>query len=116
MWLFKKWREVALNHGFVEYDSPVVESEELYVRKNGEDISSQIYSFQDKAGRRLALRPEMTLSLARMIMARYPTLSFPLKWYSLPQCWRYERPMRGRYRFVVVLLVLTTAPHTRQCD
>ncbi len=96
--LFALWRDAARRHGFEEYDAPVVETEELLKRKSGEDILRQIYSFLDKSGRGLALRPEMTPSLARMVIARQNTLAFPLKWFSLPQCFRYERMTRGRKR------------------
>ena len=97
-WLFALWRTAALQHGFEEYDEPVVETEELLKRKSGEEILQQIYCFTDKSGRGLALRPEMTPSLARMIIARQSSLSFPLKWFSMPQCFRYERMTRGRKR------------------
>ncbi|MFH1999401.1 MAG: histidine--tRNA ligase [Planctomycetota bacterium] len=96
--LFDCWRSAALKHGFEEYDAPVVETEELLTRKSGEEIVHQIYNFQDKSGRALALRPEMTPSLARMVIARQSSLSFPLKWFSVPQCFRYERMTRGRKR------------------
>ncbi len=97
-WLFEIWRNVAQRFGFEEYDSPIVESEELYIRKAGEDVTQQLYNFVDKGNRRLSLRPEMTPSLARMVMARKGALPFPLKWFSIPQCWRYERMSRGRRR------------------
>merc|ERR1719298_302095 len=97
-WLFGKMRSTATAHGFEEYDAPVLESEELYVRKAGEDVTSQLYNMEDRSGRRLALRPEMTPSLARMVLARRNALALPLKWYSIPQCWRYERTTRGRRR------------------
>lgn len=97
-WLFDLWRSAALRHGFEEYDAPVVETEELLTRKSGEEIVHQIYNFKDKSGRALALRPEMTPSLARMIIARQSALKFPLKWFSMPQCFRYERTTRGRKR------------------
>jgi Rrf2 family protein len=97
-WLFNLWRRAALQHGFEEYDAPVVETEELLTRKSGEEIVHQIYTFKDKSGRALALRPEMTPSLARMIIARQNTLSFPVRWFSIPQCFRYERMTRGRKR------------------
>jgi histidyl-tRNA synthetase len=80
------------------YDAPVLESEALYVRKAGEEVTDQLYNFVDKGGRSVALRPEMTPSLARMVMAKRNTLALPLKWFSLPQCWRYERMTRGRRR------------------
>ncbi len=97
-WLFERFHEAALSHGFEEYDAPLLENEELYTRKSGEDISQQLYNFEDKGGRKLALRPEMTPSLARMVMARSGALALPIKWYSIPQCWRYERTQRGRGR------------------
>lgn len=96
--LFDIWRRAARQHGFEEYDAPVVETEELLVRKAGEDIVRQIYGFEDKSGRRLALRPEMTPSLARMVLTRQNSLSYPLKWFSIPQCFRYERMTKGRKR------------------
>ena len=97
-WLFGAWRRVAAQHGFEEYDAPVLESEELYIRKAGEDVTQQLYSMEDRSGRRLALRPEMTPSLARMVLGRRNALPLPLKWFSIPQCWRYERMTRGRRR------------------
>ena len=97
-WLFGQWRATAAAHGFEEYDSPVLESEALYVRKAGEEVTQQLYNFEDKGGRRVALRPEMTPSLARMVMARKNALPLPVKWFSVPQCWRYERTTRGRRR------------------
>ena len=97
-WLFERFHSAARSHGFEEYDAPVLESEELYTRKAGEEIVGQLYNFEDKGGRRVALRPEMTPSLARMVMARAGGLALPIKWYSIPQCWRYERTQRGRGR------------------
>ncbi len=97
-WLFERFHSAARAHGFEEYDAPVLESEELYTRKAGEEIVGQLYNFEDKGGRRVALRPEMTPSLARMVMARAGALALPIKWYSIPQCWRYERTQRGRGR------------------
>ncbi len=97
-WLFEKFHEAARSHGFEEYDAPVLETEELYTRKSGEEITQQLYNFEDKGGRRVALRPEMTPSLARMVMAKAGALPLPIKWYSIPQCWRYERTQRGRGR------------------
>jgi len=97
-WLFERFHSAALSHGFEEYDAPVLETEELYTRKSGEEITQQLYNFEDKGGRKVALRPEMTPTLARMVMARSGALPLPIKWYSIPQCWRYERTQRGRGR------------------
>lgn len=97
-WLFNQWHDVAKTYGFSEYDAPVLESESLYTRKAGEEVTSQLYNFKDKGDRNVSLRPEMTPSLARMVMAKKGGLVLPFKWYSIPQCWRYERMTRGRRR------------------
>ena len=78
-WLFCKWRDVAGAHGFEEYDAPVLETEDLYIRKAGEDVTQQLYSMDDRSGRRLSLRPEMTPSLARMVLGKRNALPLPLK-------------------------------------
>jgi histidyl-tRNA synthetase len=96
--IFDAWRAASLRHGFHQYDACVVESLDLMERKAGEEIVDQIYSFKDKSGRRLALRPEITPSLARMIAARQGALTLPLKWFAIAQCFRYERMSRGRKR------------------
>ncbi|MBN2301788.1 MAG: histidine--tRNA ligase [Lentisphaerae bacterium] len=96
--IFNAWRQASLAFGFDEYDACVVESLDLLIRKAGEEIVEQIYSFKDKSGRDLALRPEMTPTLARMIAARQGSLGFPLKWFTIAQCFRYERMTRGRKR------------------
>jgi len=96
--IFDAWKRAAHLYGFEEYDAPVVETEELLTRKSGEEIIQQIYNFTDKSNRRLALRPEMTPSLARMVIARQKQLTYPLKWFSIPQCFRYERMTKGRKR------------------
>lgn len=96
--LFNIWRWTSERHGFEGYDASVVETGELLKRKGGEEITQQIYVFEDKSGRELALRPEMTPTLARMIIARQGNLVFPIKWYTIAQCFRYERMSRGRKR------------------
>ena len=96
--LFQAWREAARTFGFIPYDACVVESLELLKRKAGEEIVDQIYTFKDKSGRDLALRAEMTPTLARMVAARRGSLSLPLKWHTIAQCFRYERMTRGRKR------------------
>jgi len=97
-WLFDNFTYASLLHGFEEYDSPILEHEELYTRKQGEDIVKQLYNFEDKGSRKVSLRPEMTPSLARMVMSRAGVLPMPIKWFSIPQCWRYERTQKGRGR------------------
>ena len=96
--IFDAWRAAAERSGFRNYDACVVESLELLQRKSGEEVSEQIYAFEDKSGRKLALRPEMTPTLARMVAARQTRLPFPIKWYTIAQCFRYERMTRGRKR------------------
>ncbi len=97
-WIEDRWREVALRYGFEEYDAPVIEPLGLFTDKSGEEIVEQIYSFVDRGDRHIALRPEMTPSLARMVAARSQGLSKPIKWFSIPRLFRYERPQRGRFR------------------
>ncbi len=96
--IFDAWRAAAEEAGFEAYDACVVESLDLLKRKAGEEIIEQIYHFKDKSGRDLALRPEITPTLARMVAARQGALAFPLKWYTIGQCFRYERMTRGRKR------------------
>ncbi len=96
--VFAAWRRVAERYGFAEYDGPPLEPLELYTRKSGEEIVGQLYSFEDKGGRAVALRPEMTPTFARMIAARAGALPKPIRWFSIPQLFRYERPQRGRLR------------------
>ncbi|MBT6727766.1 MAG: histidine--tRNA ligase, partial [Deltaproteobacteria bacterium] len=97
-WLFNTWRKSAQQAGFEEYDACVLEHEALYIRKAGDEISQQLYNFVDNSARRLSLRPEMTPSLARMILQKQKSLSYPVRWFSIPQCFRYERMTRGRKR------------------
>jgi len=92
------WREVARRYGFAEYDGPPLEPLELYTDKSGPEIVDQLYTFVDKGDRAVALRPEMTPTLARMVGARAQALPKPIKWFSIPQLFRYERPQRGRLR------------------
>lgn len=92
------WREVASRYGFEEYDGPPLESLELYARKSGEEIVAQLYRFEDQGGREVALRPEMTPTFARMVGARAGGLPKPIRWFSVPQLFRYERPQKGRLR------------------
>ncbi|MEU4668819.1 histidine--tRNA ligase [Amycolatopsis sp. NPDC023774] len=91
--------DVLERYGFLRYDGPVLEPAEIYERKSGQEIADQqLYTLTTKGGERLALRPEMTPSVARMIAGNAKSLSFPVRWYSHPNCFRYERPQRGRVR------------------
>jgi histidyl-tRNA synthetase len=92
------WRDVARRYGFVEYDGPPLEPLELYTKKSGDEIVGQLYAFTDKGDREVALRPEMTPTLARMVAARANALRKPIRWFSIPQLFRYERQQRGRLR------------------
>ena len=96
--IFATWRDVARRYGFQEYDGPPLEPLELYTGKSGEEIVQQLYAFEDKGGRKVALRPEMTPTLARMVGARAQALKKPIRWFSIPQLFRYERQQRGRLR------------------
>ncbi len=97
-YIFRTWRQVAARYGFEEYDGPPLEPLELYTAKSGEEIVGQLYSFSDKGGREVSLRPEMTPTLARMVAARANGLKKPIRWFSIPQLFRYERQQRGRLR------------------
>ncbi len=97
-WLFGHMRAVAKSLGYEEYDACVLEHAELYIRKAGDEITRQLYDFKDKGDRHLSLRPELTPSLARMIMAKGSALALPVRWFSIPQCFRYEETQRGRKR------------------
>ncbi|HKP29383.1 MAG TPA: histidine--tRNA ligase [Gemmatimonadales bacterium] len=96
--IFEAWRRVATRYGFEEWDGPPLESLELYTAKSGAEIVAQLYAFQDKGGRDVALRPEMTPTLARMVASRANGLKKPIRWFSIPQLFRYERQQRGRLR------------------
>ena len=92
------WRTVAARYAFIEYDGPPLEPLELYTRKSGDEIVGQLYNFEDKGGRAVALRPEMTPTVARMVGARANALRKPVRWFSIPQLFRYERQQKGRLR------------------
>ena len=96
--IFAVWRSVAARYGFEEYDGPPLEPLDLYTQKSGEEIVGQLYAFKDKGDRDIALRPEMTPTLARMVGARAQALKKPIRWFSIPQLFRYERQQRGRLR------------------
>src|SRR5476649_40526 len=98
-YMFGKLREIAERFGYEEYDGPILEPLEIYLAKTGEEIvSGQTYVFTDRGGREVVIRPEMTPTVSRMVAARRQELAYPLRWYSIPNLWRYERPQRGRLR------------------
>lgn len=96
--LFDGWRATCRAFGYEEYEGPTFEHLELYIGKSGPEIVEQLYHFKDKGDRDLALRPELTPTLARMVNAKGPALRKPLKWFSIPRLFRYERAQRGRLR------------------
>ena len=98
-YMFGKIRQVVESFGYQEYDTPLLEPVEIYAAKSGEEIvNEQLYSFEDRGGRKVAIRPEMTPSVSRLVAARRQELAYPLRLYSIPNLWRYERPQRGRLR------------------
>lgn len=98
-WLFGKWREVVESFGYQEYDGPILEPTELFASKTSEEVvNEQTYTFEDRGGRSVTIRTEMTPSVSRMIATRRQELAYPVRWYSIPNFWRYERPQRGRLR------------------
>jgi histidyl-tRNA synthetase len=97
-YIFGCWREIARRYGFVEWDGPVLEATDLYKKKSGPEIVAQLFNFTDKGEREVALRPELTPTLARVIAAHEREFKKPLKWFSIPQCFRYEKQQRGRLR------------------
>jgi histidyl-tRNA synthetase len=97
-WIESAWHGASRAAGFQEFDGPVLEALELFTAKSGDEISRQLYTFVDKGDRPVALRPEMTPTLARMMAARASQLPRPIKWYCVPEFYRYEKPQRGRQR------------------
>ena len=97
-YIFDTWRKAALRFGYEEYEGPMFEHLELYTGKSGEEIVSQLYDFMDKGGRHIALRPEMTPTLARLVIQKGNSLRKPFKWFSMPRLFRYERAQKGRLR------------------
>ena len=97
-WLFDGWRRASRRNGFVEYDGPIFEHLQLYTKKSGEEIAGQLFSLTDRGGRDLAIRPEITPTLARMVNQQIQSLTRPIKWFSMPRLCRAERPQRGRLR------------------
>ena len=97
-YIFDKWKETCKKYGGEEYEAPIMESADLWLEKSGGELPEQMYTFKDKSDRQLALRPEMTPSLARMIAKKNKELKKPLKWFSMPRCYRYEQPQKARDR------------------
>ncbi|MBC7692663.1 MAG: histidine--tRNA ligase [Methylotenera sp.] len=98
-WMFAKMRQVVESYGYEEYDGPMLEPFELYAAKSGEElVNQQLYWMIDRGDRKMAVRPEMTPTLARMVAGKINELPKPVRWYSIPNVWRYERPQRGRLR------------------
>jgi histidyl-tRNA synthetase len=97
--MFSKWRSICERYGFEEYDFPILENLEVFASKSGEElVNTQIYSFEDRGGRKVAVRPELTPSTVRMIAARYNELPKPIKWFMIGNDWRFEKPQNGRGR------------------
>ena len=96
--IFERWRNAARRFGFSEWDAPALEPLELFTEKSGEEIVSQLFNFEDKGGRKVSLRPEMTPSLARLVAARAGSLRRPIKWFGIGENYRYEKQQRGRLR------------------
>jgi histidyl-tRNA synthetase len=98
-YMFSKWRGICESYGYEEYDAPILEPLDIYLAKTGDEIvNEQTYTFTDRGGRQVVIRPEMTPTVSRMVAARRQELAYPLRWYSIPNLWRYERPQRGRLR------------------
>jgi histidyl-tRNA synthetase len=98
-YMFAIWRQVSERFGYEEYDAPILEPLEIYLAKTGEEIvNEQSYVFEDRGGRKMVIRPEMTPTVSRMVAGRRQELAYPLRWYSIPNLWRYERPQKGRLR------------------
>src|SRR5215211_2172440 len=97
-YIFGRWRAVARRYGFVEWEGPPLEATELYKKKSGAEIVEQLFNFTDKGEREVAMRPELTPTLARVVAAHDREFKKPLKWFSIPQCFRYEKQQRGRLR------------------
>ena len=97
-WIIETWRRVSLRNGFAEYDAPIFEYLDLFTVKSGPEIAEQLFGFTDRGGRNLAIRPEITPSLARMVNAKINSLPRPIKWFAVPRLCRAENPQRGRLR------------------
>jgi len=97
-YIFTSWDKTCQRYGFEKVDAPIFEHLELLTQKSGEEVENQLYTFTDKSGRQLALRPEITPSLARMVALKGSSLKIPIRWYSIPRLFRYEKMQKGRLR------------------
>lgn len=98
-YIFDSWQSTLKNFGFSQYDASLLENADIYIAKSGEELGGkQLYEFHDKGDRHIALRPEMTPTLARLVANKFGELRFPLRWFSIPNCFRYEQPQKGRFR------------------
>ncbi|HQU09313.1 MAG TPA: ATP phosphoribosyltransferase regulatory subunit, partial [Opitutales bacterium] len=97
-YVFKIWRQVVRAYGFEEFEAPLLEPLELYTEKSGPEIVGQLFNFVDKGGRAVALRPELTPSIVRMVGARANGMPKPIKWFNIGEQFRFERPQKGRLR------------------
>ena len=97
-WIIDGWKKVSLRNGFEEYDGPIFEYLKMFQIKSGDEIVEQLFSLEDRGGRELALRPEITPTLARMVNQQINSLPKPIKWFSVPRLFRAERPQKGRLR------------------
>lgn len=98
-YIFGVWQKVAESYGYEEYNAPIIEPTEMYAAKSGEElVNEQTYRFEDRGGREVTIRPEMTPTVSRLIAGRRQEISYPARWYSIPNLWRYERPQHGRLR------------------
>lgn len=96
--IFSAWKSIARKFNYQEFDGPMLEPAELWTLKSGAEIPEQMYCFNDKSGKKIAVRPELTPTLARMVAAKQKELQKPIKWFSIARCWRYEAPQSGRLR------------------
>lgn len=115
-WLFTKMRQTARLFGFQEYEGPTLEKLSLYQVKSGELAKQQAFTLQDKKGRKLALRPELTPTLARLVSRKKEHLTFPLRWFSIGKRWRYEKPQKGRCREFFQWDVDLVGPRSPEAD
>lgn len=98
-YVFANWRQVAKSFGYEEYDASIIEPVEIFAAKSGDElVNEQAYNFVDRGGREVMLRPEMTPTVSRLVAGRRQELALPVRWFSIPNCWRYERPQKGRGR------------------